>query len=306
MPASTAKKTRTEVRYRDRRSGEIRVEQIPAEAALRWFYEKPIGRLCCRLFFGNSCLSRLYGHWQNRSSSRSAILPFIERFQIDLDEVEHPPDQYPTFNAFFARRLKPEARPFDSDPTALCSPADGKILVFPTLTPKVEFPVKGAFVTPAELLASADAAQTYDGGSALIVRLAPPDYHRFHFPDAGRAGPARLISGQFHSVNPIALNQTPDLFSLNQRAVAEIDTEIFGRVAIVEIGAFAVASILQTYAPGPVQRGQEKGYFQFGGSTLVLLFEPQRVTFDPDLVRDSATGLEVQIRTGARIGRQSA
>jgi phosphatidylserine decarboxylase len=299
---STAPKTRTEVRYRDRRSGEIRVEQIPAEAALRWFYEKPVGRLCCRLFFGNRHLSRLYGRWQDRPSSRTAILPFVERFQIDLNEVEHPPDQYPTFNAFFTRRLKPGTRPFDSDPTALCSPADGKALVFPEFTPAVEFPVKGASVTPASLLASADAAQTYDNGSALIVRLAPPDYHRFHFPEAGQAGPTRLISGQFHSVNPIALNQTPNLFSLNQRAVAEIDTETFGRVAIVEVGAFAVASIVQTYAPGPVQRGQEKGYFQFGGSTLVLLFEPHRVTFDPDLARDSADGLEVQIRTGEVLG----
>jgi len=306
MSASTAPKTRTEVRYRDRRSGEIRVEKVPAEAVLRWFYEKPLGRLCCRLFFGNRLLSYLYGHRQNRSSSRSAIRPFVERFQIDLDEVEFPLDQYPTFNAFFARHLKPGARPFDADPAAFCSPADGKILVFPELTSGVEFPVKGASVTPSALLASAEAARSYDNGSALIVRLAPPDYHRFHFPDAGHANPARAIRGRFHSVNPIALHQVPDLFSLNQRAVAEIDTENFGRIAILEIGAFAVASIVQTYTPGPVQRGQEKGYFQFGGSTLVLLFEPGQVTFDPDLVRDSAAGLEVQVRTGARIGQKSA
>jgi len=293
---------RTQVHYRDRRTGEIRVEQIPAETALRFFYESRLGILFRNLFFGNGTLSCLYGWWQNRSRTHRQIRPFIERFQIDLNEIELSLDQYPTFNAFFARRLKPEARPFTSDPAALCSPADGKILVFPELTPETEFPIKGSSVSPATLLASGEEAGPFAGGAALIIRLAPPDYHRFHFFDNGVAETARLIPGKYHSVNPIAQNRVPDLFHLNRRAVTLIDTERFGRLAYVEIGAFAVASIVQTYTPGPVRRGQEKGYFQFGGSTLALLFEPGRILFDEDLVFDSEKGLETQIQTGSRIG----
>jgi len=175
-------------------------------------------------------------------------------------------------------------------------------MVYPFLAEDVQFPVKGGSVTPASLLASEETGRFYDGGSALVVRLAPPDYHRFHFFDDGRAGPAWFVQGQCNSVNPIALLSLPDLFHLNQRAVTEIESVHFGRIAYVEIGAFAVGSIVQTYTPGPVHKGEEKGYFQFGGSTLVLLFQPGSVCFDEDLVQDSLAGLEVQVRTGEGIG----
>ena len=293
---------RTQVRYRDRRTGQILTEQIPAEGGLRFFYENPVGRFLRSPLFGNPILSRLLGWQQDQSRSRRRIRPFVERFGIDLDEVERPLDQYPTFNTFFARRLKPGARPFFPDPDILCSPADGKALVFPALAEGIEFPVKGASVNLDSLLILAEDASPFAGGAALIVRLAPPDYHRFYIPDDGHAGVARPISGCCHSVNPIALRQIPDLFLRNRRAITWIDFTHFGPVAYVEIGAFGVASIVQTYAPGPVTRGQEKGYFRVGGSTLVLLFAPDAVRFDEDLVRDSATGLEVQVRTGERIG----
>jgi len=296
---------RIEVRFRDRQTGEILVEQIPAEAALRWLYQTPAGRLFLGPVFGSRVLSCLWGWWQNRSWTRGKIRPFVERFQIDLEEMELPLDRYPSFNAFFTRRLKPGTRPFVPEPEALCSPADGKALVYPCLTGDLHFPLKGSSVTPASLLDSKAASQTYEDGSALVVRLAPPDYHRFHFPDHGQAGPARFINGWFHSVNPVALTRVSDLFHLNQRAVTEIDTARFGRIAYVEIGAFAVGRIVQTFTPGPVHRGQEKGYFQIGASTLVLLFAPGTVVFDEDLVRASAAGLEAQVRTGSRVGRSA-
>ena len=295
---------RTLVRYRNRRTGQISTEQVPAERGLRFFYESPVGRLLRGPIFGNRVLSRLLGWRQDRPWSRAQIRPFVERFGIDLDEVELPVDQYPTFNAFFARRLKPGARPFAADPDTLCCLADGKALVFPELADGVEFPIKGASVTPASLLASGADAAPFAGGSALVVRLAPPDYHRFHFPDDGRAAAARLVPGRCHSVNPIALRRVPDLFGQNRRTVTRIDTAHFGPVAYVEVGAFAVASIVQTFAPGPVARGQEKGHFQFGGSTLALLFAPGAVRFDGDLVRDSVAGLETQVRAGERVGIQ--
>ena len=294
---------RTEVRYRNRRTDEIIVEQVPAENALRRLYETAAGRFFGGLVFGNGALSHLYGWWQNRSRTQRKIRPFVDRFRIDLDEVEFPLDQYSNFNAFFSRRLQPGARSFPDDPQILCSPGDGKALVFPHLTEEIQFPVKGSSITPASLLACEEAARPYLGGSALIVRLAPPDYHRFHFPDDGRASTTHLVRGGCHSVNPIALACKPEIFHLNRRAVTQVGSANFGPLACVEIGAFAVASIVQTFVPGPVRRGQEKGFFQFGGSTLVLLFTPGAVRFDDDLVRDSAAGLEVQVTAGSSVGR---
>jgi phosphatidylserine decarboxylase len=293
-----------QVYFRDRQSGRLVPESIPAEAALRWFYQSRLGYLLTLFCARRASFCRLCGWWQERPSSCRRINPFAARYGIDLDEVEFPPDQYPSFNAFFARRLKPGARPFVQAPEVLCAPADGKVLVHPCLGEGALLPVKGACVPVAQILGSEEEARPYAGGAALVVRLAPYDYHRFHFPDSGRAGPARHLGRKYHSVNPLALERVPRIFALNWRALAFVDSDHFGRVAYVEVGAFAVGSVVQTYAPGPVARGQEKGYFQFGGSTLVLFFEAGRVVFDEDLVSDSAQGLEVHVRTGSRIGQQ--
>ncbi len=291
------------VRYRNRCTGALETEQIPSEAVLRWLYHSFSGACCrvglCRLGLG----SRLIGWSQSRSASRGRIAAFAQAFGIDPSEAELPLERYPSFNAFFSRRLRPDARPFDPDPGTLCSPADGKVLVFPQVQPPAAVPVKGAAVEPTALLGGADDAAPFVGGACLVVRLAPPDYHRFHFPAAGTAGPSRRVRGQYHSVNPIALARVPGVLARNVRTVTRLDLDGFGPVAYVEVGALAVGSIVQTSHPGPVRRGQEKGYFQFGGSTLVLLFRAGSVVFDDDLVRDSAQGLENQVRAGARLGR---
>lgn len=291
------------IHFRDRQSGGLVPESIPAEGALRWFYQTRLGYLLTLFCARRASFCHLYGWWQERPASRLRIAPFAARYIIDLDEVEFPPDQYPSFNAFFSRRLKPEARPFAQAPEVLCAPADGKVLVCPCLGEHTLLPVKGALVPVAQILGSGEEARPYAGGAALVVRLAPYDYHRYHFPDSGRAGPSRLLEGRYHSVNPLALERVPRIFALNRRVLTLLDSDHFGQVAYVEVGAFAVGSMVQTYAPGPVARGQEKGYFQFGGSTLVLFFEPGRVIFDPDLVADSAQGLEVHVKTGSRIGQ---
>ncbi len=294
-----------DLHFRDRQSGQLVAERIPAEGALRWFYQTRLGYLLTLFCARRASFCRLYGWWQNRPASRRQILPFAQRFALDLAEVELPADQYPSFNAFFSRRLKPEARPFALAPEALCAPADGKVLVYPCLGEGALLPVKGSQVSVAQILDSEEDARLYAGGGALVVRLAPYDYHRFHFPDGGQAGSARYLGRKYHSVNPLALERVPRIFALNRRVLTYLDTNHFGRVAYVEVGAFAVGSMVQIYAPGPVARGQEKGYFQFGGSTLVLFFERGRVVFDADLLADSAQNLEVHVKTGVRIGQQT-
>lgn len=293
------------VRYRNRASGELVVEKAPGLGALRWLYTKRSGQLCLRLIARHRLFSDLYGWWQMRAFTRRDIRPFVERYGVDPSEVEHPLDHYANFNEFFTRRLKTGARPFADKAETLCAPADGKLLVYPHLTPGTQLPIKGCHTDMAALLADAADPHYYAGGAALVVRLAPYDYHRFHFPDSGAAGPTQLLAGRYHSVNPIALRHTPDIFCLNKRAISEIETHSFGRIAYIEVGALNVASIVQTYAPGPIERGDEKGYFQFGGSTVVLLFAAGQVLFDNDLLEDSRNGLEAHVRTGEIIGRHA-
>ncbi|MDB5099232.1 MAG: hypothetical protein JWM80_3653 [Cyanobacteria bacterium RYN_339] len=292
MPPSTL------VRFRKRDSGEIVEEAIFSERTLRWFYEHPVGSLVFRGLLNNRPFCDWYGRQMDRPRTAARIPDFIAQFGIDMAEAE--PATYKSFNAFFTRRLLPTARPFDQDPRALCAAGDGKALVYPVLDEDVRLPIKGTACSPEALLAGEAAA--FAGGAALILRLAPYDYHRFHFPDGGMAAAARRVPGGYHSVNPIALAKVPDLFCRNKRDVTIVETDHFGKVAIIEVAAITIGTIVQTYQPGRVERGQEKGYFQYGGSTVVLLFEPGRVRFDDDLVADSVAGLEVAVKCGSRIG----
>jgi phosphatidylserine decarboxylase len=203
----------------------------------------------------------------------------------------------------FARQLKSGQCPFSPDPDILCSPASGKILVFPKLVDGIRLPVKGVSVCLESLLGSVEETSPFSSrGAALILRLAPPDYHRFYFLDDGHAGEVRPISECCYSDNSTSVSRILDFSHGNRCGITRIDTTHLGPVTYVEIDAHAMASIVQTYTPGAVTRGQEKGYFRFGGSVLVLFFTPDVIRFDEDLVRDSAAGLEVQIQVGEQIG----
>lgn len=294
--------TKTEVRYRDRANGKIVTENIFAETTLRWLYEAPLGFKVFNYLLNNRIFCRLYGRYQDLAITRPKIAEFVRQHQINLEEIELPLENYHSFNAFFSRKLKPNARPFIPDSDIFCAPGDGKVLVYPQLTNKTQIPVKGASITLESLLASKSATQTYYGGSALIVRLSPYDYHRFHFPDRGKAGTAKYIKGEYHSVNPIALTKIPSIYCRNHRAVTEFYSQNFGCIAYIEIGAITIGSIVQTYNSGIVAKGQEKGYFQYGGSTLVLLFEPKAIAFDEDLIQNSAQNIEVKVLTGSQLG----
>ena len=295
-------------RYRIRATGVIVEETVDSERMLRWFYEDPIGHMVMRTIVNHKPFHALYGRLKDTARSREEIPGFIARHGIDMREAEREdPRSYRSFDDFFTRTLKPEARPFPVEPKRLGSPADGKVLVYPILGAEARMPVKGMRLGAAALLADAELARRFEGGSALVVRLAPYDYHRFHFPDDGMPGAHRFLPGEYLSVNPIALARYPDGFCRNTRAISLMSTRHFGEIAYVEVGATTVGTIVQTYQPGThVARGGEKGYFRYGGSTLVLLFEPGKVVFDPDLVEDSLAGLEVQVKAGAGIARAAS
>lgn len=295
---------RTEVVYRDRKTGAIVQEPVFSEKVLRWFYEHPLGFQVFNLFLNNRLFSRAYGLWHHLPASRKKIPNFIIQYGVNIDEFESPIEQYANFNDFFCRRLKPEARPFIQQSEIFCSPSDGKVLVYPNLKASTQIPIKGALISVAMLLGSEKYAKIYQNGSALVIRLAPYDYHRFHFPDDGVASSAKIISGKYHSVNPIALAKVPDTYCRNKRTVTQFKSKHFGQIAYVAVGALTIASIVQTYTPGAVRRGEEKGFFQYGGSTLVLLFEAGAIAFDCDLIENTANGLEVHVLAGSRLGKK--
>lgn len=292
-----------ELKYVDRRTGEYCTEVIFMEAGLRLLYENPLGIWVFNRWLNQAWICWLCAQWYSLSWSRRQIVPFMQKHHIDAAEFATSIADFPHFNAFFARQLHPESRPFIARKHTLMSPSDGKILVYPDLADLAALPIKGIGMSLASLLASQALADRYQSGAAAIIRLAPADYHRFHFPTDGMVDRSQLLPGRYHSVHPIALHQVPDAFCQNQRTITSIHSEQFGTFLMIEVGAFCIGTIIQTHSPGAIVAGQEKGFFQFGGSTIVLLFQPDRIQFDADLVRYSVMGLETQIQAGEAIGQ---
>ena len=245
-----------------------------------------------------------YGRRMDVVSSRVRIRPFIEQYGLDESEFAELVDEYHSFNEFFFRKLKPGARPLDPASDSVVFPADGRHLPFANITAETSFFVKGQSFDLARFLGDTGLAKRYEGGSMLLSRLCPVDYHRFHFPCSGQAGIPRFIKGWLYSVNPIALITRPSILWENKRVVTPIESPVLGQVQFVEIGATMVGSIRQTYMPGErVAKGEEKGYFAFGGSSVAVLFEKGRVEFDADLLENTANGIETYARIGESMGQ---
>ena len=300
-----AQKKTIEVFSRERQ--ELVEEVVFGEQLLRLSYGTPLGlRLTTKLLAHRwlSCLGAIYF---NSPLSRAKIQPFLETLRIDASQYEKDPADYRSFNEFFARKLRPGLRPICSDPLSITSPGDGRLLVFPRIDEDSLSYVKWAPVKLIDLFNSDQAlVERYRGGACAVLRLAPPDYHRFHFPVGGTAGPSSTVPGLLHSVSPYALEQKIPVFALNKRTICEVQTEELGRVLLLEVGAMGVGSIVQTYTPGaPALRGTEKGYFKYGGSTCIVLVEPGKITFDEDLLRNSDRGLETMVKMGERIARNA-
>ncbi|QEG42835.1 phosphatidylserine decarboxylase [Roseimaritima ulvae] len=288
------------ITYFNRYTGQQEQEAIYGEAFLRWTYETRLGRIALALAAKRVWFSKWYGWRMDRPASRSKVLPFIETYGLDPDEFRDPPESFRTFNEFFYRKLKPAARPIDPDPQAVVFPADGRQLAIADVSQTDGLWVKGQHMDLPRLLGSPELAERYAGGSLLISRLCPTDYHRFHFPVSGTAGPARQIDGSLSSVSPVALRRRLDILWENKRQLTEIETDHLGTVLMIEVGAACVGGIFQTFAPGPVEKGADKGYFTFGGSMTIVVFEAGRVRLADDLLEHAAEQREVYARMGDR------
>lgn len=233
-------------------------------------------------------------------ASRDEIEKFIDFHRLDMSEVLLPIDQFHNFNEFFYRALKPGARPCSAPDNngIIVSPADCRSVVFNSLTQATKIWVKGREFSIKRLLGDAypeDAAR-YDNGAFGVFRLAPQDYHRFHIPVDGIMGKPKTIAGEYYTVNPMAIRSALDVYGENVRVVIPIDSEVHGRVMVICVGAMMVGSTVITRKEGEhVKRAEELGYFKFGGSTILLLFEPGKMRFDDDLTDNSSTALETLV-----------
>lgn len=289
-----------EIVYIDRKTNKRAVEKVYGSKALLFLYGDGhwIRRVLCAILSKIPLFSQFYGYLQKLPRSRHKIKPFIKTFGVDASEFAS--QEFVSFNDFFIRKLKKECRPIVSGSNRLAMPADGRYLVDPKIG---QFSIKGQSFDLASFLQDPVLTRRFQNGSMAIVRLCPTDYHRFHFPCDGVPDPARLINGHLYSVSPIALQKRLSILSENKRMITEFETTSFGTILYVEIGATMVGTIQQTFVPNkPVRKGDEKGYFEFGGSCIVMLFEKGQVEFDADLVENSRQGFETLGRFGEGMG----
>ena len=243
-------------------------------------------------------VSRLGGWLLERRISRWLIPGFIRRNRLELRD--YPKREYRSFNDFFTRRILPERRPVDIEPEHLIAPCDGKLTVVP-IWPGTRFTIKGVSYDMESLLRDETLARRYRGGMLLLFRLTVDDYHRYCYASDGIVGTLVRIPGVYHTVNPRAAAARP-IYRENTREYGCLETAYFGTILMMEVGALLVGRIQNHPVQGFVQRGQEKGLFAFGGSTVILVLEKDRVQMDEDILRNSAAGEETLVRMGEKIG----
>ena len=271
--------------------------------SLRFLYHTMPGRLALKLLTRPG-ISRLAGRYLDSRASRWLIPRAARAWGVDMGEFEDA--DYRCFNAFFTRKRRSERMQIDTNPAHLISPCDGWLIALP-IAADSRFSIKNSSYSVAELLGDAALAERFRGGLCLIFRLTPSNYHRYCYIDDGELLDTAAIPGVLHCVRPIACERYP-VYVQNSREWALVRTEGFGDVAQVEIGALMVGRIVNERLDrgAHVQRGQEKGRFEFGGSTILALFERGRVELNGDLLARSQKGEETSVRMGETIGHAVA
>ena len=246
-------------------------------------------------------VSQAAGKFLSSGASRVLIGPFIRKNKIDMSQFE--PMRYRSYNEFFSRPIRAQMRPIDSDPSHLIAPCDSKLTAL-KITPDLRFTLKHTFYSVESVLRDKALAQKYANGYALIFRLTVDDYHRYCYIADGEKSENIRIPGFLHTVNPIANDHYP-IYKENTREYTLLKTETFGDVLMMEVGALRVGKIVNHHQKAVVARGQEKGYFQFGGSTVVVLLEENAAQIDADILENSAMHIETVVRMGEKIGQAS-
>ncbi|MEN0047311.1 MAG: phosphatidylserine decarboxylase [Bacteroidota bacterium] len=290
-----------QIKYIHRKTGEIQIEAPPAEGLLNFLYNNSFGKIAILPFAKRKIISEIYGRRMDRPSSVEKIKDFVEELNIDMSESQKSISEFTSFNDFFYRKLKPEVRPIGD---GFISPGDGRLLAFENISEVQSFFVKGQEFTLRSFLNNTELAKKYENASLLILRLAPNDYHRFHFPYQGIPSETSRIKGSYYSVSPYALaNNFARVFCENKRELCILKTTEKGDILLVPIGATMVGSIIETYEPQQaIEKGDEMGYFAFGGSTIVVLVDRNHLKIDSDILKNTKNRMETFVKMGEKIG----
>lgn len=268
-------------------------------AGVNFLYHTVPGRALLQLLIRPG-VSKALGAFLDKPLSRHLVTPFVKSTGLDLSD--YPERNYHSFNDFFTRNIRDGRRPVDMEETALVAPCDGKLTVYP-ITEEGLFDIKHSVYSVTDLLRDEALAKEFEGGTCLIFRLTPDDFHRYSFMDEGKILSSSILSGVLHTVRPIAFRRYP-VFSENAREYAVLDTKNFGKVIQMEVGALFVGRIVNLPLTEFV-RGQEKGKFEFGGSTVILLLQKGTAEIDEELLQNTRSGLESIVRLGQKIGHKA-
>ncbi len=290
-----------QIKFIDRKSKNIITETPPGEVFLKLLYNNPFGKTALLPIAKRKFLSAWYGAKMNRSSSVKKIKGFINQLDINIDEAEKSISDFTSFNDFFYRKLKPSARPIEN---SFVSPGDGKMLGFENISDIHSFFVKGRKFTLKEFLGNEELAKNHKNSSLIILRLAPNDYHRYHFPYDGVPSEMTKIKGDYFSVSPYALaSNFTKVFCENKREYCILSSEEKGEIIVAPVGATMVGTIIETYKPNQsIKKGDEMGYFAFGGSTIVLLVDKNKLKIDADILENTKNRIETFVKMGEKIG----
>ena len=265
------------------------------DKALGFLYGNAFGRLCLKIA-NKPLTAKIVGAYMNSRLSKRRIARFVKEEGIDMSLYEDR--EFISYNDFFTRRLRSMDICMEKD--ALIAPCDSKLTVYPVETGSVFF-IKGAPYSVASFLADEELARAFDGGYMCVFRLSVDNYHRYCYFDSGTKGENIHIKGVLHTVKPVSLGKY-NYYSQNSREYTVMHTENFSLAVQAEIGAMLVGKIVNHSGACAFRRGEEKGMFEFGGSTVVVLLQKGVSVIDADIIANSAEGIETEVRIGERIG----
>ena len=267
--------------------------------SLTFLYKTIPGRLCLKLLTTRG-VSKLCGAFLDSHFSAFLIKSFVKKNNIAVEDYQT--DGIKSFNQFFRRKIRNGLRPFDMDSTHLCAPCDGFLSVW-KIDKGTVFPVKQSVYTIERLLQSSELAAEYEGGRCLVFRLCVNHYHRYCYVDDGKKSANIFIPGVLHTVRPIALETFP-VFTENCREYTVIENSVFGKLIQMEVGAMLVGRIVNHEGEGFAERGKEKGFFEYGGSTIIVLVKKEAVTIKDEILANSQAGIETPVKMGEKIGEK--
>lgn len=283
--------------YRDR-SGNLMKQDTTQDKFLDFVYSNLPGRaLMC--FLSMPWISKVAGRLLSTWPSTFFIDPFVKKNHIRMSDYERR--KYRSYNDFFTRKIRACKRPIDRNPSHLIAPCDGKVTVYP-IDLKTRIKIKHSTYSIGSLLQNDELAAQYTGGYCIVLRLTVDNYHRYCYVDDAIKRKNHFIPGVLHTVNPAVLEHIK-IYKENSRSYCVLNTKNFGSVIQMEVGALMVGKINNYHREAIVRRGQEKGRFEFGGSTVVLLLQRDQVAIDEDILRNSSENVETLVSMGETIGK---